>query len=211
LKMRLALVLTAAMSIGLSACGGGIPGFGGSTTVADPSVQPQGAGNTLRNFALYGGATVPESQKPQDDRDYKCPELEVLENGAGYRGNAGAGASASTYQASLTNRARECSYRGNQVVIRVGVEGRLLLGPNGKPGTYSVPVRIVVKRRQDIVTQRFARVSVTVPANDVQAEFSYIEENLTLPITENDPGDEYDILVGFDGSGAKPQKQARRR
>jgi hypothetical protein len=209
--MRWAFVLIAVMSIGLSACGGGIPGFGGSSTTAEPNTQPQGAGNTLRNFALYGAATVPPTQKPLDDREYKCPELDVLENGAGYRGNAGAGASASTYQASMTNRARECSFRGNQVVIRVGVEGRLLLGPNGKPGTYSVPVRIVVKRRQDVVTQKFARVSVTVPSSDTQAEFSYVEENLTLPITENDPGDEYDILVGFDGSGGQSQKQTRRR
>jgi hypothetical protein len=209
--MRWAFVLTAAMSIGLSACGGGIPGLGGSSTPSESAGQPQGAGSTLRNFALYGAATVPPSQKPQDDREYKCPELEVLDNGAGYRGNAGAGASASTYQASLTNRARECSFRGNQVVIRVGVEGRLLLGPNGKPGTYSVPVRIVVKRRQDVVTQKFARVSVTVPSNDTQAEFSYIEENLVLPISENDPGDEYDILVGFDGSGGPAQRQTRRR
>ena len=210
--MRWAFVVTAVLSIGLSACGGGISGFGGSSTTADPAAQPQGAGTTFRNMLLFNSATLPPAQQPQNnDREYKCPELDVLENGAAYRGNAGTGASAANYQASLTNRARECSFRGNQVAVRVGVEGRLLLGPNGKPGTYSVPVRIVVKRRQEIVTQRFARVNVTVPANDTQAEFSYIEDNLALPITETDPGDEYDIFVGFDASGAKPQKQARRR
>jgi hypothetical protein len=215
--MRWAIPLSLMMTLGLGACGGGgIPGLGGlggsSTTAggAEPAQSSQSAGSTLRNFALYGGATQPPSQNPTDNsRDFKCPSVTVSENGAAYR-NTPATASSVNFQASLINTARECAFQGNQVSIRVGVEGRLLLGTNGKPGTYSVPVKIQVKRRNDVVTQRFAQVSVTIPSNETQTEFAHIEERITVPISENDPGDEYDVYVGFDASGQRaPRGRAR--
>jgi hypothetical protein len=214
--MRLAIPLFLAMTLGLGACGGGIPGLGGpggSTTAGgiEPSPSSQSAGSTLRNFALYGGATQPPSQQPTDnERDLTCPSVTVSENGAAYR-NTPASASSVNFQASLINTARECAFQGNQVSIRVGVEGRLLLGTNGKPGTYSVPVRIQVKRRNDVVTQRFAQVSVTIPVNETQAEFAHVEERITVPISETDPGNEYDVYVSFEASGARVPRQANRR
>jgi hypothetical protein len=209
--------VTAAAALALAGCGSGIPGFGGgsATQAAAPVEQQQGVGAALRNQLLYSGPTVPPSQRPGfniTDPEFGCPAIDILENAAGYRG-AGSGAQSSTvsYQASITGTARECITQGNQLRLRVGVEGRLLLGQTGKPGSYSVPLRIVVKRRNDIVTQKFTRLNVSVPANDTQGEFSYVEENLVVPLTGNDPGDEYDIYVGLDASGQQAQRQTRRR
>jgi hypothetical protein len=214
---RLAFAVWAVAALGLGGCGGGIPGFGGGSAsqATTPVEQQQGTGASVRNQLLYAGPTVPESQRPGFniiDSQYGCPTVDILENAAGYRGG-GSGAAAATvsYQASITGTARECITQGNQMRIRVGVEGRLLLGQNGKPGSYSVPLRIVIKRRNDIVTQRFTRLSTTVPANDTQSEFSYVEENIVVPITTNDPADEYDIYVGLDASGQQAQRQTRRR
>jgi hypothetical protein len=215
--MRFCHAATVVAALLLGGCGGGIPliGGGASSQSATPVEQQQGAGAAIRNQLLYGGPTVPQSQQPGFhiiDREKGCPALDILENAAGYRG-AGTGAQSSqvAYQASITSTARECNFQGNQLRMRVGVEGRLLLGPNGRPGTFSVPVRIVVKRRADIVTQRFSRVSVTVPAGDTQGEFAYIEENLVVPVSEVDPSDEFDIYVGLDPTGQQAQRQARRR
>ncbi|MFM9973456.1 MAG: hypothetical protein ACKVON_02645 [Beijerinckiaceae bacterium] len=212
MMMRFAFPLTVVMTLGLAACGGGIPGFGGSSTPeVTPSGSSQGAGSGVRNLLLYGGTTVPPARPAETvENDYTCPTVGVLENGAAFR-SGGTSASGLSYQASLVGNARECAFQGKQVSIRVGVEGRLLLGTDGRPGTFTVPVRIVVKRRADIVTQRFAQVRVTVPVNETQAEFSYIQENITVPIGENDPGEEYDIFVGFDATGAQAQRQTRRR
>jgi hypothetical protein len=216
MMMRFAIPFSLMLAAGLGACGGsGLPGLGGlggsSAGGTQEAPASQGVGSTLRNFALYGGATQPPSQEPKDnERDLTCPSLTVSENGAAYRSAPGT-ASTISYQASLINTARECVFQGNQVSIRVGVEGRLLLGVNGKSGTYSVPVRIQIKRRNDLVTQRIARVSVTVPANDTQAEFAHIEERITVPISAVDPGNEYDIYVGFEAAGAPAPRQARAR
>ncbi len=74
-----------------------------------------------------------------------------------------------------------------------------------------MPVRVVVKRRNDVVTQRFTRLNVTIPANDTQADFVHVEENVVVPITTNDPGDEYDIYVGLDPTAQQAARQTRRR
>jgi hypothetical protein len=213
--MRLSLILAASLALGLAGCGGGIPGLGGGSQTSTPPEQQSGAGATARNLLLYGGPTVPQSQQPgfnQDKNELGCPELGILENAAGYRGGTAAQqASGVAFQASIANTARECIFQGNQLRLRVGVEGRVLLGQNGKPGTFTVPVRVVVKRRNDIVAQRFARLSVTVPGNDTQADFAHVEENILIPITENDPGDEYDVYVGLDPTGQQAQRQTRTR
>jgi hypothetical protein len=191
-------------ALGLSGCGGGLPGFGSG---GEPAAGP---GTTARNFLLYGGATVPPSLPDEPDRIYGCPAIGVLENAAAYR-VGGQTASSANYQASLVNMVRECSVQGNQMAIKVGVEGRLLLGANGRSGTFSVPVRVVVKRRQDIVQQRFTRLNVTVPNGETLAEFAHVEDRIVVPITAADPDDEYDVYVGFDASGSQARAQVRRR
>jgi hypothetical protein len=226
--MRLSLVLALTLGLGVAGCGGGIPGISGARETgagqsaapgsapapAPAQAQPSG-GSLLSNLFFYGGTTIPPSQDPGFDQPQSaqtCPEVGVIENTAGYRGGTALQqASGVAFQASLVTLARECIFEAKQVRIRVGVEGRLLLGQNGKPGTFSVPVRVVVKRRSDIVVQRFTRLDVTVPATDTLADFVHIEENIVVPISENDPGDEYDIFVGFDPTGQPAARQTRRR
>jgi hypothetical protein len=210
------MAISTVAALGLAACGGGTTGiFGGSSQAPTPVEQQSGPGATLRNMFFYAGPTVPPSQQPnfnQDQDELTCPGLDILENKAAYRGGSPAQqASGVGFQASIANVARECVFQGGQLRLRVGVEGRLLLGQSGRPGTYSVPVRVVVKRRSDVVAQRFTRLSVTVPANDTQADFAHVEENVVVPITTNDPGDEYDIYVGLDPTAQQAVRQTRRQ
>jgi hypothetical protein len=197
-----------AVALALAGCGGGIPGLSGGNT-ASPS---GGGGSSVANLLLYGGTTVPPDQTPKDERELGCPSVGVLEGAAAYRqGRVDGSASGVAYQASLVDFARECSFEGGQLALRVGVAGRLLIGAQGRPGTFQVPVRIVVKRRSEIVTQRFTRVAVTVPANETSAEFSHVDAGIVVPVTANDPGDEYDVYVGFDPTGQQARRQTRRR
>lgn len=203
--LRAGLVVAA---LALAGCGGGLPGFGsGSSAGGEPAPGPA---TTARNFLLYGGATVPPSLPDEEARIYGCPAIGVLENAAAYRGG-GQTASSVSYQASLVNMVRECNVQGNQMAIKVGVEGRLLLGANGRPGTYTVPVRVVVKRRQEIVQQRFTQLRVTIPNGETQAEFAHVEDRIVVPISAADPDDEFDVYVGFDASGNQARAQVRRR
>ena len=48
------------------------------------------------------------------------------------------------YQFDIFETARECKVEGAQFAIKVGVAGRLLIGPVGAAGAYSAPLRVVV-------------------------------------------------------------------
>lgn len=52
------------------------------------------------------------------------------------------------YQGSILKIARECTYSGDEIVsVKFGVSGRVVIGPRGAPGTYSVPIRAVFMPR----------------------------------------------------------------
>ena len=48
------------------------------------------------------------------------------------------------YQGTFVRAARECAVVGGQMVMKVGVEGRIIVGPAGGPGQVDVPLRIAV-------------------------------------------------------------------
>ena len=209
---RKCLLAAAGCAALLSGCGGGGV-LGTGLGRSDP--QPGVAGSSsASNFLFYGGATVPQpTANPQDARrDYGCPSVDVLDGTAGYRiASANRGAEGVAYQASLGQVARECSVAGERITIRVGIEGRVLQGPAGKAGTFQIPVRVAVKRGKEVVFSKVTRVSVTVPPSDTQASFTHIEDGISLPVSENDPADEYEIFVGFDPSGGQEKKAQRGR
>ena len=103
------------------------------------------------------------------------------------------------WQASIGETARECLYdeRGN-LLLRIGVSGRVLAGPKGSGGTVSLPLRIaVVKFREAVLASELYPVTVTIPPQG-STLFSEVRE-LQLP----SPGRQRDYLiyVGFDQSG----------
>ncbi len=201
------------IALALSGCSTVNP-FGGSASDSSVASAPQGGGSSLSNLLKYGSTQAPTVVKEVDDRTYSCPKVEILEGTAGYRSGGNDGSSTSvSYQASIGELARECRILGSTMTLRVGVEGRVLLGPKGKPGTYAVPVRVVVKKDDKVVFSRAVRISVTVPGNDTQAVFDHIEEGISVPIGTVDPGQDYNILVGFDPSsgGTAGRDPARRR
>jgi hypothetical protein len=161
---------------------------------------------------LFANTKLPE-QKIEETRDYGCPATSILEGTAAYRVGEAGQARGISHQAAITDLARECTFAGNTVRIKVGIQGRLILGDGGKPGTYTIPVRIAVRSNGQTVFTRLAPTSVTVPSNDTQSVFVVIDDTISLPITAEDPGEAYSILVGLDPQGGKaaPGKKKRRR
>ncbi|MBP0574182.1 hypothetical protein J8J27_26120, partial [Mycobacterium tuberculosis] len=54
------------------------------------------------------------------------------------------GPDAVRYQTSIQRVARDCDIVGDQIVVRVGIAGRVAAGPKGGSGTVQVPLRVVV-------------------------------------------------------------------
>lgn len=171
----------------------------------------ESGGSELGRLALFGNPQNLPAERPPEPEDVpNCPAVGVIEGAAAWRVGRANNPSEVAHQASLTDVARECRFSPGQLSLKVGVEGRMIIGAIGKPGTYAVPVKVQVKRADQVVATRTARVSVTVPAGQGSVAFAHVEDNIVVPVTKDrDPADEYDIYVGFE-PGAAPASSRRR-
>src|SRR3954468_2635247 len=82
--------------------------------------------------------------------NFECPDVQVRQGAATMSSSANPAEPTAMnlrYQVSIGATARECRLLpGNTLSIKVGVQGRIILGPEGNPGTFDVPVRFAIVR-----------------------------------------------------------------
>ena len=166
-------------------------------------------GNLLA-FNTTNPGSVPAAAHPGDE-PLRCPSLEVLDGTSSYRIYAGADQSNGNvrYQFSMGDVARDCTRSGNDILMKVGVEGRVLLGPAGAPGSFTVPVRIAVRRDSDQkpAAAKLYQVPATIAAGETAGSFTIVTDPIAVPFLTSHADDDYTILVGFD-SATKPAAEA---
>jgi hypothetical protein len=171
---------------------------------------------TSRFTSLFSGATPgvtqPHSPTPTAP-EVECPGVDIR-TGASTMNVAAKTADATAgdlrYQFSFGQTARECAVQGANLSMKVGVQGRVILGPMGGPGQVDVPVRYAVVRegpQPKTVTTKFKRISVIVPPAQTHVQFVDIEEGLTFPLPSRSELDAYVVYVGFDEIGDKNEKK----
>jgi hypothetical protein len=169
------------------------------------------ATTTLANLLAFNSPRAPAipAQSAEPESDEYCPTVDIAPDGAATRSFAGAPSNQSLrHQVSITDVARQCtSVPGGGYVLKVGVEARVLIGPAGGAGAYSAPLRVVVKRGEQVVATRQRTVSGSVPAGQTGTTVAVVEEGINVP-----PGDaEVKVEVGLGGGGAAPERPRRRR
>jgi hypothetical protein len=158
---------------------------------------------------FYGGSPLPSL--PDDLSDVACPAVSIAPGGAAINSYAGGRAGAPEAlrsQLSIVNVARECRRRADgAVVVKVGVEGRALVGPSGGAGQLDAPVRFVIKDGERVLTSANRRATVALRQGETQGSFVVVEDALVVPAGARD----FDIEVALGGSGAeRPARRARR-
>jgi hypothetical protein len=114
------------------------------------------------------------------------------------------------YQLSFGQTARECSVQGGTMAIKVGVQGRVILGPMGGPGQVDIPLRYAVVRegaQPKVIVTKFKRLPVIVAPDQTHVQFVDIEEGIAFPLPSGAEIDAYVIYVGFDELGDKNEKK----
>jgi hypothetical protein len=110
------------------------------------------------------------------------------------------------YQVNLGTTARECRVANNMVSVKVGVQGRVILGPQGSPGQFDLPIRYAVVFETvppRTIATKLERVSVTMPPDDPNVAFTHVVEGLEFPLPRGNQIDAYVIYIGFDPVGAQ--------
>ena len=208
---RAILVLMGAL--GLTACSL-------ASDIGSPDSSPS-LGSRFANFfsGAKPGVTQPASPTPSTP-DVECPGVDIRTGASTLEVAAKANqptAGDLRYQVSIGQTARECLVQSGTMSIRVGVQGRVILGPMGAAGQIGVPLRYAVVREgpepKTIVT-KFKRLTVTVPPGQTYVQFVDIEEGLTFSLPSSSELEAYVIYVGFDELGdkneRKPPKIARK-
>jgi hypothetical protein len=161
------------------------------------------------------GVTQPHSPTPSAP-EVECPGVDIRTGASTLNiatKNTDATAGDLRYQLSFGQTARECAVHGTTMSIKLGVQGRVILGPMGSAGQVDVPLRYAVVREgpqpKTIVT-KFKRISVTVAPSQTYVQFIDIEEGLTFPLPPKSELDAYVVYVGFDEIGDKNEKKPPR-
>jgi len=126
------------------------------------------SGDTLKGL----GATTPAANTPTAagvgaaQTDLECPIIQIRNGASTWQTPTGGGTTELKYQASLGQMARECAILGDTMTVKVGVEGRVLTGPKGTPGTIQVPLRLALVHEgpnPKSIWTKFYPVPVTLP------------------------------------------------
>ena len=117
------------------------------------------------------------------------------------------------YQLSFGQTARECRLQDGIMSIKVGVQGRILLGTFGTPGSVDVPLRYAVVREglePKLIATKFKWIRATIAPGKTHVQFVDIEGGLSFPLPSSAELSAYVVYVGFDEISDKREKKPER-
>lgn len=167
----------------------------------------------MKNMFAPGSPSpsAPQRQGGPPDDELACPVVDIR-NGASTITVHGPGETVSTnvkYQATIAQTARECAVLGSTMTVKVGMQGRLLLGPVGGPGQLDIPVRVALVHEgpePKTLWTKLTRIPVQIAAGQTNVPFVHVEQDLTIPTPKTEDIDMFVVYVGFDPQGAKEPK-----
>lgn len=216
------LLALALLASGCSSCSTiGSPGT--AAAPADASAAPSSSGSTsfkdkISNF--FSGATQRDPQPVTNAQapDLDCPFIDIRQGASTLTippppPDGANEAMTLKYQGIFVRAARDCTVVSGQMVLRVGIQGRIIVGPAGGPGQVDVPLRVAVvtspQAGSKLVVTKLIHIPVAVGPNDGNVDFTHIEEGLSFPMPSAAALDSYIIYIGFDPGGAAAQPKAK--
>ena len=140
-------------------------------------------------------------------KDEYCPPVEIrvgTESLVVYdRGHDG-DESFVRFQASLSHLVRECHTTGDTMSVKVGVVGRLIAGPKGNAGSFTVPVRVAVVKQHggNVLFSQMQKAPVSLSEPTFASDYRYVFDGITFKVSPDDR--DLIIYVGYDAG--KPKK-----
>jgi len=213
--------LRAAALAGIAALAAGCTTSGGSGDVAgtlgsaaqQEAAQSQGAagqvatGQAATGQAATGAAAgqavavLPPADEVQDPRAY-CPKT-VLRAGTEthnvfpdrVKKDDPEAPRLLRFRATITEVVRECNYAGEFLNIKVGVAGRLIAGPSGESGQFTMPIRVAVTAGETVLYTKLHDVPAELPPGRPNSTFRFVDSQVSIPKPTKE---NVVIYVGFD-------------
>jgi hypothetical protein len=170
--------------------------------------------------SLFGGGksdeTAPSApgEGQSESGGLTCPDVKVRAGASTYAvaapGKQAAG-SDMRYQATITRTARDCNFNAGQITARVGIQGRVIVGPAGAPATVEIPLRVAVVQggvNEKTITTTVVRTTVSI-GEGLSVPFSVVAEDIVYPAVSADINDLYIFYIGFDPQALKPEPKPK--
>ena len=143
--------------------------------------------------------------------DVECPFLQIRDGASTLSIRAGGENAAMSlkYQGTFVRGARQCSVVAGQMTMKVGVEGRIILGPAGGPGQITVPLRLAVVDQTPAATKMIVTKLIMIPVMVQSATdnpvFTHVEDGLSFPLPSPVSAlEHYIVYIGFDPLALEP-------
>jgi hypothetical protein len=172
--------------------------------------------SALDLFSTSSKAISDSGSGSDPNTDIECPGIELRSGAATLMigskpGEGEPSALDLRYQATIIRTARECHVNAGVMTMKVGIEGRVITGPMGGPGTVDIPLRLAVVQEgvnPKTIVSRFAREQVTIASNVDRVTFTHIDPDISFPMPQPAANiDAYVVYVGFDPLGAQQEKR----
>ena len=219
--LLLAAGCTGSSNIGVPVTTGSVPASSQTSAAPPPpaSSAPQSSPSFKDKVASFFSGASDKSPQPVANAqpDVDCPFIDIRQGASTLilpppPPDGSNEAMALKYQGSFVRAARECAVSHGQMVMKVGIQGRVIVGPAGGPGHVDVPLRIAVVDTPSSGTKVIATKFIQIPldiTNDDGANFSHIEEGLSFPLpVPVSELDNYVVYIGFDQFSAQSSKPA---
>jgi hypothetical protein len=170
--------------------------------------------------SLFGGGKSDEAapsapgQGQSETGALTCPDVKVRAGASTYAvaapGKQPVGSDV-RYQATITRTARDCSLNAGQITARIGIQGRVIVGPAGAPASVDVPLRIAVVQggvNEKTIATTVVRTTVSM-GEGLSVPFSVVAEDVVYPAVSADINDLYVFYIGFDPQALKPEPKPK--
>ncbi|MBL8584536.1 MAG: hypothetical protein JNL61_20220 [Rhizobiaceae bacterium] len=127
-----------------------------------------------------------------------CPAVLLREGTAYFNSYARGGEgdpSKVIHQGAIAEVTRSCSRVDGSLTIDVAAAGRVVPGPLAKPGTVTMPIRVVVLRGSEILYTKLHKFPVDVATIDAATQFVFNDPNVVIPVPSEQ---NIQVFVGFD-------------
>lgn len=156
-----------------------------------------------------GGDSKPQDQQqaPVDPDEPRatadCPQVTIRAGASTYAvaapGKQAVGNDV-RFQATITKLARDCTRTGGDITARIGVQGRVIVGPSGAPASVEVPLRVAVVQGgvgEKVIATKAYRTTVNI-GEEESVPFSFVADDMVYPAPPAAVADNYIFYVGFD-------------
>ena len=183
----------------------------GPALAQNAPAAPESMTDKLKNLFGAGSAKPGADNAPPAEGQPPCPIVDVRQ-GASTITVYGPGEQAATnvrYQATVGQMARECEFAGPTMRIKVGMQGRVILGPVATPGKLDLPLRIALVHEgpePKTLWTKLYRVPIAIAAGQPNVPFVHVEQDVSVPKPSATDAESYVVYVGFDQIGVKDEK-----